>query len=55
LAGIENLKAGEPNFNALLRTPNGSGVAWLLIDHKAQMGIKTIASISLFQVKPIPW
>ncbi|KAF7173943.1 hypothetical protein CNMCM5623_006162 [Aspergillus felis] len=42
-------EAGNSNFNALLGTPNGSGVAWLLINHKAQMGLKTIASISLFR------
>ncbi|KAJ5638650.1 hypothetical protein N7528_001040 [Penicillium herquei] len=43
--------AGEDNFNALLGTPNGGGVAWFLINHKAQLGIKTLASISLFRSK----
>ncbi|PWY87094.1 hypothetical protein BO94DRAFT_546336 [Aspergillus sclerotioniger CBS 115572] len=44
-------ESGSANYNALLGTPNGSGVAWLLINHKAQLGIKTIKSISLFRSK----
>ncbi|GAQ06042.1 hypothetical protein ALT_3363 [Aspergillus lentulus] len=54
ISGYKNpmvFKGGESNFNTLLRSPNGSGVAWLLINHKAQMGVKTIASISLFRSK----
>ncbi|RHZ63559.1 hypothetical protein CDV55_106036 [Aspergillus turcosus] len=54
IGGYKNpmvFQPGDPNFNALLGTPNASGVAWLLINHKAQMGIKTIASISLFRSK----
>ncbi|GFF94221.1 hypothetical protein IFM53868_07470 [Aspergillus udagawae] len=54
IGGYKNpmvFKPGESNYNALLGTPNGSGVAWLLINHKAQMGVKTIASISLFRSK----
>ncbi|KAJ5714584.1 uncharacterized protein N7483_011765 [Penicillium malachiteum] len=43
--------AGSDEFNALLGTPNGSGVAWFLINHKAQLGTKTLASISLFRSK----
>jgi hypothetical protein len=35
---------------ALLGTPNGSGVAWLLVQHKAecQLGHKTVIKVSLF-------
>jgi len=41
--------AGSEEYNALLGTPNSSGVAWLLINHKRQMGIKTIKAISVFE------
>ena len=54
IGGYKNpmtFEAGSDNFNALLGTPNGSGVAWLLINHKAQMGPKTLSSISLFRSK----
>ena len=30
-------------FSALLGTPNGRGVPWLLMQHKRQLGFKTIA------------
>ena len=36
-------------FKALLGSPNGSGVAWLLINHKMQLGKKTIAKITVFR------
>jgi hypothetical protein len=32
---------------ALLGTPNGSGVAWLLIQHKAQLGHKIVDKVTL--------
>ena len=35
-------------FYALLGSPNGSGVAYLLLDHKRALGKKTIAGITLF-------
>lgn len=35
-------------FNALLGTPLVSGVAWLLIQHKAQLGVKRISGITPF-------
>ncbi|RAK97355.1 uncharacterized protein BO80DRAFT_482409 [Aspergillus ibericus CBS 121593] len=48
-------EAGTEDFNALLGTPNGFGVAWLLINHKSQLGIKTIKSVSVFRSKdPLP-
>jgi hypothetical protein len=33
---------------AILSSPNGGGVAWFLINHKAQLGLKTIKSVSLW-------
>ncbi|KAK4542065.1 hypothetical protein LTR36_007096 [Oleoguttula mirabilis] len=33
---------------ALLGTPNGNGVAWILFSHRAQLGWKTIESVQLF-------
>jgi hypothetical protein len=33
---------------ALLGTPNGSGVAWLLIQHKHRLGWKVVDSVTLF-------
>lgn len=33
---------------ALLGTPNGNGVAWLLIQHKQQLGWKAVDSVTLF-------
>ena len=36
---------------ALLGTPNGLGVAWLLIQHKKQLGRKTVAGVRLYRNK----
>ena len=33
---------------AILGTPNGSGVAWMLIQHKAQLGEKKIKKVTVF-------
>jgi hypothetical protein len=33
---------------AILGTPNGKGVAWLLINHKDQLGAKTIESVTIW-------
>ncbi|KAK3715708.1 hypothetical protein LTR37_006933 [Vermiconidia calcicola] len=33
---------------AILGTPNGNGVAWFLIQHKAELGHKTIESVVVF-------
>lgn len=38
---------------ALLGTPNGGGVAWILINHKAQLGIKTISSVTIWKTTEI--
>lgn len=34
---------------ALLGTPNGKGVAWLLINHKAQLGMKQIKEVKVWK------
>lgn len=33
---------------ALLSTPNGNGVAWLLAQHKAQLGVKIVTDVTMF-------
>ncbi|KAJ5714423.1 uncharacterized protein N7483_011604 [Penicillium malachiteum] len=44
----EVFKQGSTEFNALLGSPNGNPQAWLLINHKADLGIKTVPSIMLW-------
>ena len=39
-------------FFALLGTPHGSGVAWLLASHGSQLGHKIVKSITIFGA---PW
>ena len=39
---------GDREFNALLGTPNGAGVGFLLAQHKTQIGVKTVESITVF-------
>ncbi|KAJ6035925.1 hypothetical protein N7540_000204 [Penicillium herquei] len=39
---------GSTEFNALLGSPNGNPQAWLLINHKADLGIKTVYSIMIW-------
>lgn len=39
---------GGDDFNSLLYTPNVRGLAWLLIQHKPQLGHKRISKITLF-------
>lgn len=34
---------------AILATPNGNGVAWFLISHKAQLGQKRVKSVTVFR------
>ncbi|KAF2812679.1 uncharacterized protein BDZ99DRAFT_354869, partial [Mytilinidion resinicola] len=35
---------------ALLGTPNGNSLGWFLINHKAQLGLKTVESVTVFGV-----
>jgi hypothetical protein len=34
---------------AILGTPNGGGVAWFLVDHKKELGVKTVESVTVFK------
>ena len=40
---------GQPQFQAMVGSPNGAGVAWLLITHKAELGNKKIRSVTIFR------
>lgn len=46
--GLE-LRRGDPHFLALLGSPNGMSVAWLIAQHKRQLGIRKVSSITIFQ------
>lgn len=35
---------------AILGTPNGGGVAWFIVDHKDDFGVKTVKSVRVFKV-----
>ncbi|KAL6229447.1 hypothetical protein BDW75DRAFT_245721 [Aspergillus navahoensis] len=41
-------RPGSLEYYALLGSPNGFGIAWFLIQHKAQLGIKTVSEITIF-------
>jgi hypothetical protein len=41
-------EASSDEGQALLRSPNGLGVAMLLIQHKKQLGHKTVEKIMVF-------
>ncbi|KXT04727.1 hypothetical protein AC578_9675 [Pseudocercospora eumusae] len=43
----------DPKFAVLLTSPNARGVAWLLGQHKATMGVKVITRITGFKCGPI--
>lgn len=34
---------------AILGTPNGNGIAWILFSHRAQLGWKTVKSVVVFE------
>lgn len=38
----------HPDGQALLGTPNGRGVAWLLIQHKEQLGLKVPEAVTIY-------
>ncbi|KAL3464834.1 hypothetical protein BJX64DRAFT_286022 [Aspergillus heterothallicus] len=46
--GGRTFRPGSDAYYALLNTPNGFGIAWFLIQHKAQLGIKTVSEITVF-------
>ncbi|KAK5126611.1 hypothetical protein LTR85_009545 [Meristemomyces frigidus] len=47
------VEQGDDGFTALLGSPNGRGVAWLLVQHKAAMGKRTVKSIRMWNDLPI--
>jgi hypothetical protein len=46
--GGKTFRPGSLEYYALLGSPNGSGIAWFFIQHKAQLGIKTLSDITIF-------
>jgi hypothetical protein len=46
------LEADSAESKALLGTPNGHGVAWLLIQHKRQLGHMAVGKITVFLCDP---
>lgn len=47
-------RPGSDGYYALLNTPNGFGLAWFLIQHKAQLGIKTVSEITVSRADDEP-
>jgi hypothetical protein len=45
---LASLEMSEDAGLAMLGTPNGLGVAWLLLTHKWQFGRRTIASVRVW-------
>ncbi|RHZ60825.1 uncharacterized protein CDV56_108825 [Aspergillus thermomutatus] len=41
-------RPGSDAYYALLYSPNGRGVGWLLIQHKAKLGLRTVSEITVF-------
>ena len=41
-------EAGTEAFNALLGTPNGFGIPYMLAQHQKQLGHKTVDKITIF-------
>lgn len=41
-------------MQAILGSPNGNGVAWLLIQHKEQLGQKRVRSVIVYETKRHP-
>ncbi|OGM48779.1 hypothetical protein ABOM_003055 [Aspergillus bombycis] len=41
-------RPGSEEYYALLYCPNGRGIGWLLTQHKAQLGLLTVSSITVF-------
>lgn len=47
----KNLEGDGDDFLALLGSPNGYGTAFMLAQHKAQLGWKSVKSITVYQSK----
>jgi hypothetical protein len=43
-----SFEAESEEGRAILGTPNGSGVAWMLVQHKKQFGGKSVERVNLF-------
>jgi hypothetical protein len=41
-------RPGSDEYYALLYSPNGRGIGWLLTQHKTQLGLLTVSSITVF-------
>ncbi|KAJ9200983.1 hypothetical protein DTO164E3_3732 [Paecilomyces variotii] len=48
LAKGKSFLPGQEQYEALLYSPNIRGLAWLLIQHKPQLGIRRISKITIF-------
>lgn len=46
------VKDGGKGLKALINSPNGKGIYWLLQTHKAQLGIKTIEKVEVWATDP---
>lgn len=46
--------AGEEGGNAILASPNGRGVAWMLLTHREQLGRKRVKSVAVFAQEDDP-
>ncbi|KAH7346413.1 hypothetical protein BKA65DRAFT_276168 [Rhexocercosporidium sp. MPI-PUGE-AT-0058] len=46
------VKDGGKGLKALINSPNGKGIYWLLQTHKAQLGIKTIEKVEVWANDP---
>ncbi|KAB8067803.1 hypothetical protein BDV29DRAFT_196156 [Aspergillus leporis] len=44
----KTFRPGQDEYYALLYSPNGRGIGWLLTQHKAQLGLRTVSSITVF-------
>jgi hypothetical protein len=47
----KTLSNGSDQFAALMATPSGRGVAWLLLTHRDQLGWKSVKSVNLWSDK----
>lgn len=46
--GFQEFAQDDAGFNALLGSPNGGAQGWVLLNHQATLGIKTITTIRVW-------
>ncbi|KAE8378405.1 hypothetical protein BDV26DRAFT_292222 [Aspergillus bertholletiae] len=46
--GGRTFRPGSIEYYALLYSPNGRGIGWMLAQHKSQLGLRTVSSITIF-------